>query len=435
MKQRHFVTLGVFLVLVVAIGGILLRLATPDSEESVLAGLLGEMDLDEEAEDAVREVQRVASGGPLENQQWIPVEAAPVRRDTFVIWVTASGRAAPLRFADIRAEVQGAVTEVAVREGQYVRAGQFVGRIDPQIYEIRVRRAQATLDRVQAEYMDRILFDDQLPDSLGEARARQARIRVGLDEQEASLAEAQYELAKTEITAPYAGRVANLAIAPGIRLNAGDSVVSVVDVSQVDIDAEVLHSEIPLIEVGREATATFPALPGEVFNGRVVSINPIIDRETQTARVTVRLLNPEARILGGMPGEVRIAGRRLADRTFVPKAAIAERSRRQVVFVFEAAEPGSEFGLAKWEYVTTGLENDSEMEIVEGAGTPATYLPPTGALVLVSGHASIAHDARIQVTNYADLGIDTESMEEEAAEGSTGVSGGDPGAGANGAPK
>ena len=176
------------------------------------------------------------------------------------------------------------------------------------------------------------------------------------------------------------------------------------DLSQIDIDAEVLHSELPLVEVGREATATFPALPGETFTGRVVSVNPLIDPETQMARVTVRLSNREARIVPGMPGNVRIAGRLLEGRKFVPKEAIVERNRRQVIFVFEPTEPGSDTGNAQWKYVTTGLENDRFIEIVPAAeGDEETFVPEGGELVLIDGHATLTHDARVRIDNFDDL--------------------------------
>lgn len=400
MKSRHWVTLVVFLVLGAALTGVFLRIRAGGDE----AG--GAESTGDAATDSVRaSVESTAAASAFATEVALPVEAAVIQRDTFVIWVSASGRAAALRTAALHAEVEGPVAETPAREGGYIGAGDLVVRIDPTLYDLRVRQAQARLDRARADYEDKILFDDRIEDpEVREERARQARIRVGLDETEAALEEAQYELAKTAIRAPFAGRVANLAVTPGTRVNAGDSLATVVDLSQIDIDAEVLHSELPLVEVGREASATFPALPGEEFRGRVVSVNPLIDPETQTARVTVRLRNPEARIVPGMPGSVRIAGRMLVDRTFLPKEAVVERSRRQVVFVFEPSEPGSATGSAQWKYVTTGLENDRFVEIIAASeGSEETFVPAGGELVLVDGHATLTHDARVRIENHEQL--------------------------------
>ncbi len=398
MKPRHWTTLIVLLIASATVAGIFLRLrADPEPTELTLENILaGDI-----PDSLIQGVQRTAAAERALSI-WLPVEGAAVRQDTFVIWVSATGRAAPLRRAAVRSEVSGPVMEVPVREGGYVAEGQLLARVDPVIYEIKVKRAQAALDRAQADFVDRVLFDDQLPDSIRVARAAQARIRVGLTGQEASLAEAEYELAKTEVVAPFAGRVANLTMHPGARINVGDSIATIVDLAEIEIDAEVLHSEIPAIEVGRAATAIFPALPGQLFSGRVVSVNPLISPETQTARVTVRLSNPEARIIPGMPGSVRIAGRQLAGRTFIPKTAVVERRGRQVVFTFEPSEPGAATGRSQWKYVTPGLENEDYVEVVPGDENN-TFMPERGEIVLVVGHATLTHDAPVRIMNYDDL--------------------------------
>ncbi len=411
MKARHWVTLIVLLVAGAAVVGIFMRL-NEDEEE-------GPQSFGDAAADSVAEAVRgTASAAAFATDIFLPVEGAVIQRDTFVLWVTASGRAASLRRAPLHAEVQGPVTAVPVQEGTQVRAGQLLARIDPTLYEIREQRVEAAVARAEAEYLDRVLFDEELPDSIRLARAEQARIRVGLPDQEAQLAEARYELEKTRIVAPFAGLVANLAVAHGSRVRSGDSIATIVDLSEIDIDAGVLHSELPLVEVGRQATATFPALRGEIFEGRVVSVNPLVDPETQTARVTVRLSNPEARIVPGMPGNVRIAGRQLADRTFVPKEAVVERSRRQVVFVFEPGGPGSDTGRAQWEYVTLGLENDTQVEIIHSPDGDDTFVPAGGEVVLVDGHATLTHDAQVRIENHGDLATPADPAPDGATDSS-----------------
>lgn len=415
MKARHWVTLIVLLVAGAAVVGIFMRLNEDEEDEPQSFG-------DAAADSVAEAVRGTASAAAFATDIFLPVEGAVIQRDTFVLWVTASGHAASLRQAPLHAEVEGPVTAVPVQEGGLVSAGQMLARIDPALYELRVQGAEAGVKRAQAEYDDRVLFDDQLPDSVRMARAEQARIRVGLDEQEATLSERRYELAKTRIVAPFSGFVANLSVAQGSRVRAGDSIATVVDLSEIDIDAEVLHSELPLVEVGRQATATFPALPGEIFQGRVVSVNPLIDPETLTARVTVRLSNPEARIVPGMPGNVRIAGRQLEDRTFVPKEAVVERSRRQVVFVFEPGAPGAETGRAQWEYVTLGLENDTQVEIIPNPDGDDTFVPAGGEVVLVDGHATLTHDAQVRIENHSDLATPAEPASEGATNRSEGGS-------------
>ncbi|MFQ5890431.1 MAG: efflux RND transporter periplasmic adaptor subunit [Gemmatimonadota bacterium] len=395
MKSRYLVTLMVFLIGGALLGGVLLRLRgakAADEEE-------GESAVVDSARAAAR---ATAAASAFATRVAVPVEGTRARRGTFVMWVNAEGQAAALRSAPIDAEVAGPVTRVVVQEGDFVRRRGLLVRIDPTEYELALRQAEAELERAQADFQDLTLGDDRIADEeLRAERQRQARIRSGLAGAEAKLEQARRDLAKTEIRAPFAGRVANLVVAEGSRLSVGDSVVTVVDLSRLDVDVQVLEGELAALEVGREATVRFTALPGERFPGHVVTINPVVDPSTHVGRVTVRLSNPEARILPGMHANVRIAGRLFADRTFVPKEAIVERSRREVVFVFEPDSGGSTSGLAKWRYVTTGLENEESVEIIP---SDETEMIEPGEIVLVGGHTTLTHDARVEVEIVAGEG-------------------------------
>lgn len=400
MKPRHWVTLVVVVIAGALLTGIMLRLRAGDEEEASTSS-------GDSAADSVRAaVQSTAAQAAFASEIAVPVRGAVIRRDTFVVWIEAEGRAAALRSAPLFAEVEGPVLEVPVREGQRVGAGELLARIDPAPYELDVRRAQAEVGRARAEFDNLTLFDEEIENpTTREERRRQARFRSGLAVAEADLEKAEYELAKTGISAPFPGRVANLAIVQGSRLKTGDSVATVIDVSRIDVEADVLETELPYIQLGREVRVSFPAIPGETFTGRVVTINPLVDTESNTARVTVRLSNPEARIVPGMFGKLSIAGRLLADRMFVPRDAIVERSgsgrRREVIFVFEPSETGSDRGAAKWKYVTTGIESGGFIE-VEPETDQDRFEP--GQIVLVEGHATLIHDARVQIENHAELG-------------------------------
>lgn len=394
MKSRHWVTLGVVAVAGALLAGVLLRLQGAGEEE----GSSG----DPAADSVQAEVQSRAAAAAFSTEVAVPVTGAPARRDTFVLWVRAEGQAEALRRAPLHAEVGGPVVEVPVREGDRVPAGALVARIDSSTYALDVRRREAEHARARAEFRTLTLEEGELEltQEEREERRRQARIRSGLTEAEVELAKARYELAKTEIRAPFAGRVANLAVSQGARLDAGDSVAVVLDLSQVEVDVDVLQTQVPHLAPGRRARVRFAALPGEAFAGRVVSINPLVDSESETVRVTVRLDNPEARVLPGMHATVEIAGRRYADRIFVPRDAIVERDRREVVFAFEPSDSAAGVGRAKWKYVTTGLENDRFVEIVPSEETE--MLEP-GEVVLVEGHTTLTHDARVRVENWGEL--------------------------------
>jgi HlyD family secretion protein len=383
-SRRTLSIVSAVIILSGALGGIYLRLRALQAEDEPTS-----------AETTDEDVPEVESAQAFRSDIAIPVSAAPVVRDMFVMTVSAAGQAQAVARTLLTADVEGPVTEVHVGEGDRVRRGQLLARIDPERYAFELEKARAALERAEAQFAEYTLFDDEIEDEeLKAERRRMARARSGLSEAEVTVREAELNVERATVRAPFAGSVANLAIVPGERVQQRDSIVEIADLSQVKIEVQVLETEVPYLEQGREARVVLSAFPDTAFTGQVASINPVVDPRTRTARVTVALPNRDGAVKPGMYARVRIAARLYADRVMVPRSSILERDNRTLVFVFEPESGGSSQGLAKWTYVTTGLENDDFFEVVPGEGT--TLLEP-GQLVLTEGHYTLIHDARVRV--------------------------------------
>jgi len=330
----------------------------------------------------------------------IPVEAATVVRDTLIISVSAAAQAEAEREARLLAQVEGRIMAVHARENDPVGAGRLLIEIDTTEYALAVDRAEANLARAQASFRELTLFDDQIADTaIRDERERVARAKSGLAEAEVGVSEAKMRLARTRVGAPFAGRLASLQVVTGENVRVGDELATVVDLDPIRVEVQVLESEVGLLAAGRRAVVSFAAFPGEQFVGRVATINPMVDRDTRTAKVTVTIPNPDGRILPGMYARVALEARKFPDRILVPRAAVLERDRRTMLFVYEG---DGATGLAKWRYVTTGLANDSLVEIVPN---PETEMVQPGEQVLVDGHYTLIHDARVRlVANVRESG-------------------------------
>ncbi|MHC4479860.1 MAG: efflux RND transporter periplasmic adaptor subunit [Planctomycetota bacterium] len=352
---------------------------------------------DSDNESSVAEVpeggaERVSSARTFSTDVAIPVEGATVVRDTLVISVSAAAEAAAERQAPLEAQVEGRVMRVSVAENGRVGRGQPLMEIDTTEYALAVARAAAGLARAEATYRELTLFDDQIEEpAVRTERERVARAKSGLEEAEITLREARMQLGRTRITAPFRGRAASIRVVEGQLVRPGDELLTIVDLNPVKVEVQVLESEVGLLAPGRGATISFAAFPGEVFTGRIATVNPMVERETRTARVTVLLDNPDGRILPGMYARVSLEARKFADRVLVPRSAILERDRRTMLFVFEGE---SSVGLAKWRYVTTGLANDLLVEVVPN---PDTDMVEPGERVLTDGHYTLIHDARVRL--------------------------------------
>lgn len=336
--------------------------------------------------------EAVSSARTFSTDIAIPVEGAMVVRDTLVISVSAAAEAAASRQAVLRAQVEGRITSLRVEENDPARSGQLLIQIDTTEFTIAVDRARARLATATATYDELTMFDDEIEDERIRAeRARFARAKSGIADAELGVREAELQLQRTRIQAPFVGRVASLRVVEGQQVRPGDELLTVVDLDPLKVEVQVLESEIGLLAEGRGATIVFAAFPGESFSGRIATINPVVERDTRTARVTVTIPNPRGRVLPGMYARVSLEARKLPDRIMVPRAAILERDRRTMLFVFEGE---NDIGFAKWRYVTPGMMNDSLVEIV---ADPETDMVEAGEWVLTDGHYTLIHDARVRL--------------------------------------
>jgi len=356
--------------------------------------------------DSTAVAARVAAAGADEQGTAIaiPVEGAEVVQDTLVVSVTATGEAAALRQVVLAAQVAGRIADLAVRESDRVGAGGLVVGLDPAQFQLALEGARATLRQRQAQYDEQTLFDDRIADAaLRAERQRVARARSGVESAELDVQKAELDLRQTRVAAPFAGQVANVKVVPGQWVTPGTELATLVDLDPVKVEVQVLESEVGMLARGGRAAVTFAAFPGETFDGRIETINPVVDQATRTARVTVLVPNPTRRILPGMYARVALDARRFPDRVLVPRSAVLERDvdRRTLVFVYEP--DGARGGIAKWRYVTTGLGNATHVEIVED---PDVQGVRPGETVLTDGHHTLTDGARVRVVENvaADAG-------------------------------
>jgi RND family efflux transporter MFP subunit len=380
--SRRFVGISALVTIVTSlVGGIYLRIRETgrSAGDGVVVG-------------AEEDRPEVSASGTFSTSVAIPVEGGMVVRDTLVVSVSAAAQAVAIKQAALSAQVQGRIVRIHVMENEVVEGGRLLIEIDPTEYDLAVDRANAALARAAAQYREYTLFDDQIKDPEVRAeRDRVARARSGLDEAEVGLREAQLQLDRTNVIAPYGGRVASIRVVEGQLARPGDELLTVVDLDPIRVEVQVLESEVGYLAPGRNASIAFSAFPGETFSGTITTMNPVVERDTRTARVTVMVPNSAGRILPGMYARVSLEARTFPDKLLVPRSAILERDRRTMLFVFEGE--GQE-GLAKWRYVTTGLVNDSLIEIVED---PETDMVQPGEVVLTDGHYTLIHDAVVRL--------------------------------------
>ena len=306
------------------------------------------------AAEARREGERTLAaarqaGAPVPRGPAVTVDEFVVRPGSTTAVVEVAGVLEPVRSVVVGAEVPGRVVALEVDEHTPVEMGQVLVRLDSALPEAAVEQARATLAQAQAssglaqtelrrqrDLQKRgVTSTAELDRAQSQARSGSAQVAAA----RAALNDAETRLAKTQITAPFAGFVSQLDLHPGAYLQPGEPVLELADLSEIEIQVGVGDDEILALEDGGAADVLVQVLPGERFAGRITRRGRTADRKTRKYAVPVRIPNPDLRLLPGMLGTVRFSLSSSASGSWVPSRAVQREFDLAYVFVL-VPEPG-----------------------------------------------------------------------------------------------
>ncbi len=233
------------------------------------------------------------------------VRLEPVAARDLVATVTSSGRIEAKTKVDISADITGRITEIAVKEGDLVKKGQFLLQIDPAQYlsivsrlegqvasadaglaQARTNRDQARRSRDRSVEIQRVNPEliaretvEQAIQAFDVAEANFSSAQAGVDQARAALAEARSNLAKTRLTSPINGRVVRLSVeegevaVPGTFSRETGLLMTVADLSVVLAKVQVDETDVVRLHMGDSVSVTIDAFPDTAFAGRVTKIS------------------------------------------------------------------------------------------------------------------------------------------------------------------
>ena len=221
---------------------------------------------------------------------------------------------------DLAFQVSGPLIELPVREGQRVKRGDLVARIDPQDYETRLRdakgtvaRAKAAVDYAVAEYQRfrNVKETDAgaVSDSMVHLKyTAQAVARAGLQSAEAGLAAAQDQLNYTQLRAPFTGLIARRLVDNYQEVAVKQPILSLQNMTDIEVLVDVPESiMVPIRTTKPRMYADFAADPSRQFELKIKEVALLADPLTQTFRVVLVMPAPEGmRILPGMTATVSV---------------------------------------------------------------------------------------------------------------------------------
>ena len=280
--------------------------------------------------------------------------------------------------AQVVAKTSGVALEVLVDEGDVVRAGQVLVRIDPDRARLNLAQIDAQVRKLEANYRRASELVKQQMVSVGD----HDQLRYDLENARAAWRLAQLELSYTNVTAPISGVVASRSIKAGNFVQINTPIIRIVDNSRLEATLNVPERDLTTLRAGLPVRMQVDALPGRTFEGVVDRIAPVVDAGSGTFRVVCAFDPDDGALQPGMFARIGIDYDSRAAALAIPRAALIEDEGEPAVFVVRD-------GKAVRAPVTTGYVDGAFIEVREG-------LEP-GERVVTAGKVALRDGAAVQV--------------------------------------
>lgn len=310
-----------------------------------------------------------------------------------------SGALRAVEQVSVKARVGGEVREVLVREGEAVKAGQVLVRMDTSEYQAKVDQARGSLNAARAQldiatkardnnlalldkgFISRNAFDN--------AASQYAIAQANVDAARGALEVVQKSLNDTVIHAPLSGLVSLRSVQPGEKVSPDNRLLDIINLKNMELEAAVPTSDIGQVVLGQAVTLRVEglALP---FSGRVTRINPSTQTGSRSVLVYVQVPNPQGLLRAGMFAEAQLTLRSKSGVLALPPGALHKDADAFYVYAIENGK------LVK-KIVTPGIEgrdgDDSKIEITDG-------LSP-GAQVIRNNMGTLRTGSAVRITPVA----------------------------------
>jgi membrane fusion protein, multidrug efflux system len=308
----------------------------------------------------------------------VPVEVAVAKREAIVASYTGTASLEPEREAQVVAKTSGVLQRLLVEEGDLVREGQVLARIDPERPQLELSRAQANLSRLENDFRRaKELFGSKLI-----SQESYDKIKFDLDTQRAAFDLAKLELSYTSITAPISGVISQRLVKEGNLIQLHTALFRIDDFDPLLAVLNVPERELNILRPGLAVTMAVDALPGKAFAGTVQRVSPVVDPQTGTFRVTCEFHDDTNLLKSGMFGRVSVVYDEHKDALVISREALIEGDGETAVYLVDK-------GKAHRVAVTVGYAAGDRIEIATGL--------KDGDTVVTVGRAGVRDGAAVQV--------------------------------------
>lgn len=347
---------------------------------------------------------QTAEAKPAEGQaadkkvEAVPVEVAAVARRPISASYSGTANLEAPSEAQVVAKTSGVLLELLAEEGDKVKAGQVLARIDPDRPRLEMQRARATVSKLENNYRR---SQELLASKMVSAEASD-QIRYDLEAARAAYELAKLELSYTNIVAPIDGVIASRSVKTGNLIQLNSSLFRIVDDSRLEAVLNVPERDLATMREGLAVRMLADAMPGKSFEGVIDRVSPVVDGGSGTFRVVTAFPGGQG-LRPGMFGRIEVVYDQRADALTVPRAALLDDAGQSSVYAVrenKAVRVPVEVGHLSGELaeIRKGLE-EGEQVVTAGKvtlrdGAAVEVLNPPSA-------APVADGAQVAATAHA----------------------------------
>ena len=330
-----------------------------------------------------------------------PVRIAAASKADFPVNLTALGTVTASNTANVRARVNGLLTEIRFKEGQRVKAGDVLAIIDPRPYEVALKQAEGTLQQNRAQLrnaqidLDRYrgLFaqDSIAKQTLDTQEAQVAQFQGTIATNQAAVDQAKLDLQFTKVTAPISGRVGLRQVDIGNLVTTGDTtpLVIITETRPIAIAFTLPEADLPAVLTAYRNDSKLPVEAwdkGErnvLATGVLQSIDNQINLATGTVRLKAQFENKDESLFPNQFVNVRLRVRTLNDATLIPSDAIQYGSIGTFVYVVGDEDK------VQVRPVKVGASNETQTVVEEGV--------EAGERIVVEGTEQLREGSKVEI--------------------------------------
>ncbi|MGH7725384.1 MAG: efflux RND transporter periplasmic adaptor subunit [Candidatus Eiseniibacteriota bacterium] len=258
-----------------------------------------------------------------------PVELSTVAKGRIETYLETTTVLEAVNSAVLVARRQGQVTALLAEEGQNVKQGQTLARLDDTEAKIAFERARDALDQAERDAKR----NQSLLERGVASTAAMDEITLKRKKAKQDLEQAEYDLSHTRITAPFGGKVVTRMINLGETVTPGRECFRVDDFTPLLARVYFPEREQTRVRTGQVADLELDSYPGRTFPARVTIVNPTVDRTNGTFKVTLEVTDREGVLRPGSFARVKLTSGAFDNAVVLPRKAVVSEDGDSFVFV------------------------------------------------------------------------------------------------------